>query len=79
MTEDNENYKGWKYFFDNLKSTCGVLTIDHKFEKCNPYKLFTFISDRDKGLIPALKDTFPLNHHSKCLFHIKQNVIKIMA
>jgi hypothetical protein len=62
---------------ENLKSACGVLTINHKFEKCNPYKLFTFISNRDKGLIPVLKEAFPDNHYStSCLFHNKQNIIK---
>ncbi len=76
MTADNENYKGWKFFLKNLKLGCGNITLRHKQLKVHPYKLFTYISDRDKGLIPALRETFPENHHTNCLFHIRQNVIK---
>ena len=76
MTTDNENFLGWKYFLNNLKTSCPVLTINHRLQKCKPYKLFTFISDRDKGLIPALQEVFPNNHHTNCLFHIRANVIQ---
>ena len=38
------------------------------------YNLFTFISDRQKGLIEAMKEVFPLNHHCFCAVHIARNV-----
>jgi hypothetical protein len=76
MTIDNENLRGWKYFLENLKVACPQLTNMHPLQRCQPYKLFTFISDRDKGLIPALREVFPENHHTNCLVHIRDNVLK---
>jgi Transposase, Mutator family len=38
------------------------------------YKRFTFMSDRQKGLVEALKDVFPLNHSCYCAVHIARNV-----
>ncbi|KAK9074898.1 hypothetical protein SSX86_003217 [Deinandra increscens subsp. villosa] len=35
---------------------------------------FTFISDRQKGLIPALQKVFPAAEHRFCLRHIHQNM-----
>ena len=76
MTIENENYKGWKYFLNHLKTSCGVLTINHRFARCHPFKLFTFISDRDKGLLPAIQELFPENHQTNCQFHIRANAIQ---
>ncbi len=74
MTIANENFSGWKYFLEALKKACPMLTAKHPMEKCNPFNWFTYISDRDKGLLPALKEVFPMNHSTNCLFHIRQNV-----
>jgi Transposase, Mutator family len=34
------------------------------------------MSDRDKGLVEALENTFPNNHHCHCVVHIQRNVEK---
>ena len=52
ITADNENYKGWKFFLENLNKSCDILTSVHTQPRCHPHKLYTFISDRDKGLKP---------------------------
>lgn len=74
ITEENENMSGWKFFLNNLDKSCSNLTVNHPLERCNMYKLWTFVSDRDKGLIPSLREIFPQNHQTNCLFHIRQNV-----
>ncbi len=76
ITEDNENYEGWNYFLYYLNEACGHLTDDHYLSQCRNFKLWSFVSDRDKGLLPALRDRFPGNHQTNCLFHIRQNVCK---
>nr|GEW02007.1 hypothetical protein [Tanacetum cinerariifolium] len=35
---------------------------------------FTFITDRQKGLLPALKDLFPTAEHKYCIRHIHDNM-----
>ena len=37
---------------------------------------FTFISDRDKGIIAAVNEVFPTNHHAHCIVHIARNVVQ---
>jgi hypothetical protein len=76
IMEDNGNYDGWKYFLYNLKLACGNLTEDHILPRCRGYKLWTYVSDRDKGLRASIRDIFPDNHSTSCLFHIQQNVMK---
>ena len=39
-----------------------------------PYSKFVFVSDRDKGLNKPSTKTFPRNHATNCVHHIKQNV-----
>lgn len=74
ITEENENMSGWKFFLQHLDLSCSNLTVTHPLERCNMYNLWSFVSDRDKGLIPALLEKFPNNHQTNCLFHIRQNV-----
>ena len=74
ITKANENFVGWKYFLEGLRKSCPILTTVHPSVQCQQYRLFTFISDRDKGLLPALKEVFPNNHATNCKHHIKQNV-----
>ena len=38
--------------------------------------MFIFISDRLKGLEPALLEVFPQNHTTSCAVHIKRNVVQ---
>jgi hypothetical protein len=74
ITKDNENTDGWVYFLDNLEDSCSLLTMPNKNERCAPCNNFTFLSDRDKGLVEAMKMVFPLNLHTNCLMHISKNV-----
>ncbi len=76
ITAENENLNGWRYFLTHLKASCKVLVSPHTNERCRPYKRFTFISDRDKGLETSMKEIFPENHHTYCQVHIKRNVKK---
>jgi hypothetical protein len=36
---------------------------------------YTLISDRDQGLLQALKEIFPTNHTTQCSIHIQWNVL----
>ena len=55
-------------------SAGGVITMCHQLHKCQPYKLFSFIYDCDKGLNPALQEGSPQNHHTNCLYHIRSTM-----
>jgi transposase-like protein len=55
-----------------------MLTLDHPKHGVQ-YKLFTFTSDRQKGLIQALKEAFPDNHATFCAIHIARNVERSMG
>ncbi|XP_076929884.1 protein FAR1-RELATED SEQUENCE 6-like [Bidens hawaiensis] len=59
-----ENKSSWTWF---LKYLGDDLDIDS-----NSY--FTFISDRQKGLLPALSDVFPNAEHRYFLRHIQENM-----
>ena len=76
ITADNENTAGWKFFLENLKESCPILCAIHPRIRCNYFSYFTFISDRDKGLIDAVSEIFPKNHHVHCTVHIARNVLQ---
>ncbi|GJX20452.1 chloroplast stem-loop binding protein of 41 kDa b, chloroplastic [Tanacetum coccineum] len=40
----------------------------------HPISNFTFISDRQKGIIPTIKTVFPSVEHRYCLRHIHENM-----
>ena len=69
----NEDGQGWRYFCSHLETACSVLTLPHPIERVT-YNLFTFVSDRDKGLIESLDSTFPHNHATHCAIHLQRNV-----
>jgi hypothetical protein len=73
ITGQNENESGWKWFLQLLSSSLPVLTMDHPKDGV-AYKQFTFISDRQKGLVKALEQVFPENHSCHCAIHIARNV-----
>ncbi len=59
-----EDYENWLYFLNCFKEAFPNMMA--KF----------FISDRDKGLIKAIKEVFPEIPHSKCLRHLSENFKK---
>ncbi|KAK1408172.1 hypothetical protein QVD17_39807 [Tagetes erecta] len=61
-----ETNESWAWFLDLLKDDLDLSTNSN----------FTFISDRQKGLIPALKRVFPSAEHRFCLRHIHENMKK---
>ena len=75
LMHDNENASSWRWFLENLNSALPTLSSDHPHPSVR-HKLFTFVSDRQKGLIEALNDVFPLNHSTYCAVHIARNVEK---
>jgi uncharacterized protein Veg len=66
---DNENKETWSTFLTKLHEACPIISQ----EKNNIYP-FIFISDRDKGLKPALAAVFPRNVDVHCAKHIESNV-----
>jgi hypothetical protein len=54
LTRDNENTEGWTMFLNNLKRSCPILLVRHKNNNFRNFGLFTFMSDRDKGIMSAL-------------------------
>ena len=67
---DNKNTETWTTFLTKLQEACPIISQ----EKNNTYP-FTFISDRDKGLKPALAAVvFPRNVDVHCAKHIESNV-----
>lgn len=62
-----EDYDNWHYFL-------------HHFQNAGMGSNITFImSDRDKGLIAAAKEVFPLTPHAKCLRHLSENFKKVFT
>lgn len=64
---ERENKDDWVWFLNCLLE--GIPTLLH----C---KDLVVVSDRDKGLIPAVAETFPNAKHSYCSVHIKRNVAR---
>ena len=73
---ENENEEGWTWFLRLLLSACEFLVVDHP-KAAIDYKYYMFISDRQKGLINALRNVFPHNHATFCSSHIARNVEKL--
>ncbi|XP_022042275.1 uncharacterized protein LOC110944940 [Helianthus annuus] len=59
-----ETTQTWKWFLQLLRDDLG----------CTADSCFTFISDRQKGLIPAMLAVFPNGEHKFCLRHINENM-----
>ncbi|KAI3794251.1 hypothetical protein L1987_36880 [Smallanthus sonchifolius] len=59
-----ENTSSWTWFLECLGDD---LDLDSRSN-------FTFISDRQKGIIPALAKTYPSAEHRYCLRHIHENM-----
>ncbi|KAL4588010.1 hypothetical protein LXL04_000888 [Taraxacum kok-saghyz] len=62
-----ETFQSWTWFLELLGEDLNL----------GPRSNFTFISDSQKGLLPALSKTFPNAEHRYCLRHIQENFKKI--
>lgn len=76
IMRENENYDGWNWFLQNLHTAVEILVMDHPKGRVR-YKYFSFVSDRQKGLLQALKNVFPSNHSWFCSIHIARNTQQI--
>ncbi|GJU27546.1 mutator type transposase [Tanacetum coccineum] len=61
---ESENKQAWPWFLDCLRDELELV------RNLN----FTFVTDKQKGLIPALAETFPYVEHRFCLKHIYDNM-----
>ncbi|KAL4555620.1 hypothetical protein LXL04_038244 [Taraxacum kok-saghyz] len=61
---ESENMQSWKWFLDCLGDDLDLYTNSN----------FTFISDRQKGLLPAIAQMFPNAEHRFCIRHIHENM-----
>ncbi|KAG7365455.1 MULE transposase domain containing protein [Nitzschia inconspicua] len=75
ITKDGEDAEGWKWFLELLVQAIPLLKMQHPDNRCR-FCYFTVISDRQKGLIQALQQVFPDNHHCFCSVHIARYVEK---
>ena len=72
IARENENEDGWTWFLELLHSAVEILVMEHP--RATVFcKYFSFISDRQKGLINALRKVFPNNHSYYCAIHIARN------
>ena len=53
-----------------MNTACPIIGTRHKNNEYSSFGYFTFVSDRDKGIIAAVKE----NHHVHCIVHIACNV-----
>ncbi|MGI4851955.1 MAG: transposase [Janthinobacterium lividum] len=60
----SESTESWNWFLSHLRR--GLPTA-------NSYDS-VFISDRDKGLLRAVQEQFPLAHQAYCVYHLSKNV-----
>ncbi|XP_061368303.1 uncharacterized protein LOC133311292 [Gastrolobium bilobum] len=63
---DSETKDNWKWFLTLLQEDLGD----------NAVFGWNFISDQQKGLVPALKEIMPGSHHRFCVQHVWKNFIK---
>ncbi|GJS97805.1 mutator type transposase [Tanacetum coccineum] len=61
---ESESLDYWKWFLTQLGDDLELYSNSD----------FTFITDRHKGLLPAIKTLFPAAEHRYCVRHINQNM-----
>nr|KAJ0190757.1 hypothetical protein LSAT_V11C800394080 [Lactuca sativa] len=61
---ESENYSSWTWFLKNLGDDLDLSTNSN----------FTFITDRQKGVLPAIAKLFPCAENRFCLRHIHENM-----
>ncbi|CAI9265013.1 unnamed protein product [Lactuca saligna] len=67
VVAESENTSSWKWFLQCLAEDLDLYSNSN----------FTFISDRQKGLLPAIEQLFPNAEHRFCIRHIYQNMRKL--
>ena len=60
----SEAKEHWLWFCRNLRES---LELD--------WDTITFMTDRGKGLVPAVSEVFPGNEHRHCIVHIGRNMV----
>ncbi|KAH7836945.1 hypothetical protein Vadar_007736 [Vaccinium darrowii] len=65
---ETENKETWMWFFELLRMDLAITPTNEPE--------FTFINDRQKGLLPALAETFPSAEHRHCCKHLLANFMK---
>jgi MULE transposase domain/SWIM zinc finger len=73
IMEQNENFDGWRWFLVNVRAALPTLLLPHPRQEVTK-KYFSFVCDRQKGLLDALEKVFPENHSCFCTVHIARNV-----
>ncbi|KAM0038177.1 putative transposase, mutator type, MULE transposase domain-containing protein [Helianthus debilis subsp. tardiflorus] len=61
---ESESFNSWSWFLECLGEDLDLTSNSN----------FTFISDRQKGIIPAIQKVFPAAEHRFCLRHIHENM-----
>lgn len=61
---ETENKSSWTWFLECLGQDLDI----------GPMTNFTFVSDRQKGLLPAVSKVFPCAEHRFCIRHIHENL-----
>ena len=77
IAKGNEDREAWTKMLSLLKECCPSLLTCKEVnvpDYGNYQHAFLFMSDRDKGLQPALTEVFPNNISMSCAMHIKANV-----
>jgi hypothetical protein len=84
LVRGNEDGSTWTNFLTLLKEACPILSTQGFHDSVEGMHFpgafldyrhpFVFISDRDKGLKPALEAVFPRNCAVSCAKHIEANV-----
>jgi hypothetical protein len=59
-----ENKYWWTWFLENLRNSAPITTSNN----------YIFISDREKGLAPAIEEVFPKAFHAYCCQYIADNI-----
>ncbi len=58
-----------------LKEACPIISEQGLIDETegDDRNAFLFVSDRDKGLKPAIRNVFPRNKETSCAIHIEAN------
>jgi hypothetical protein len=78
ISSGNEDCETWTRMLGHLREACPILSEqgfpDETIQAEEDRHQFVFMSDRDKGLKPALCEVFPRNVAISCAKHIEANV-----